>query len=611
MKFIEFIDTIKAVFRPHGVGTDDRACKLQGKTEEAASRADSEKQEPVNENLEFDEDNIYDCCLQLGLYDFTTQKGVVGFYLDPGNRWLKLAEEIFSAEPELDSLYRKRMEEMRNSETGSRLADRLAKLKQDKEVEAYGEQLTLPFIDAAVLNAISEEDGQSKKQPANSGRDPFSFRLAFGILVVQSILGLSDRATCSLAAESPYIQKFLGYESFSSDHTVDASSLVHFRKRLDMSTMQEINRIVHERKAASEEYKAAAVAAAGDAAKARDTVEEQTIDNAAAIPAEADDGEMQTKAAISASSPKAPGKENSGTLILDATCGPVSIRYPQDFSLLNEARLDLEQIINRICSEYHLAKPRTYVRSIQKEAQSLSKSKKKTEEQIRHVIRIELNAIERNLGYIERFLSGSDGVLLKPQEIERIQVIRAVYAQQRYMYDLKLRRVSNRIVSISMPFIRPISRGKANRPTEFGPKYDIAVDEDGYSWITSFSFDNFSESTHLEEVVRSYRSTTGHYPERVLVDQIYRTKGNRKFCKEHGIRISGPALGRKPKDEELQKELIRIEKQDMTDRISVERRFSREKRCFGIAAIVEKTQETIGHAVGMAVFLDNVVPIGF
>lgn len=30
--------------------------------------------------------------------------------------------------------------------------------------------------------------------------------------------------------------------------------------------------------------------------------------------------------------------ENIGTLMLDATCAPSNIRYPQDFPLLNEAR---------------------------------------------------------------------------------------------------------------------------------------------------------------------------------------------------------------------------------------------------------------------------------
>ncbi|MQN01052.1 MAG: transposase [bacterium LCO1.1] len=36
------------------------------------------------------------------------------------------------------------------------------------------------------------------------------------------------------------------------------------------------------------------------------------------------------------------------------------------------------------------------------------------------------------------------------------------------------------------------------------------------------------------------QNRTGHYPERVLADQIYRTREKRKFCKENGIRLSGP-----------------------------------------------------------------------
>lgn len=36
---------------------------------------------------------------------------------------------------------------------------------------------------------------------------------------------------------------------------------------------------------------------------------------------------------------------NKGTLTLDATCAPANIRYPQDLSLLNEARKKLETII--------------------------------------------------------------------------------------------------------------------------------------------------------------------------------------------------------------------------------------------------------------------------
>lgn len=534
--------------------------------------------------------------IQLGFTEFTTEKGVIGFYLDPDNRWLQLAKEVFP--PEIEVLYQKRLLQMRDTTKGIRLATKLQNLKQDDAVNEYGAQLVLPNIDLAVFQAAKDEtpvEGEATK----AGRTPFSSRLVLGILIAQAILNLSDRGICKLVSESPYLQKFLGYTSFSVYNTVDASNLVHFRKRLDVETMKAINEIVQNKRVLSKEYEAAAHA---------DKTDVHTAKNDEANQTQSDESDLQEP--VSDEKPM-----NTGTLILDATCGPVNIRFPQDFSILNEGRLDLENVINRLCREYGFSKPRTYVRVIQKEATNLSKSKKKTEEAIRHVVRLELNAIKRNLEYIDSFLAcdpkEENKSMLYPEEVEKMQIIRAVYAQQKYMYELKTHRVTNRIVSIALPFVRPISRGKVNTPTEFGPKYDIAVDENGFTWITCFSFDNFSESTHLQGAVESYKTKTGHYPARVLVDQIYRNTDNRKYCKEHGIRISGPALGRKPKVEALLEELINTEKQDMVERISVERHFSREKRCFGIEEIVEKTEETIGHAIGMAVFLDNVVPVGF
>ena len=52
--------------------------------------------------------------------------------------------------------------------------------------------------------------------------------------------------------------------------------------------------------------------------------------------------------------------ENKGTLMLDATCAPSNIRYPQDFSLLNEAREKLETVIMRFCKTYGFSRPRMY-----------------------------------------------------------------------------------------------------------------------------------------------------------------------------------------------------------------------------------------------------------
>ena len=54
-----------------------------------------------------------------------------------------------------------------------------------------------------------------------------------------------------------------------------------------------------------------------------------------------------------------------------------------------------------------------------------------------------------------------------------------------------------------------------------------------------------------------------------------------------------------------------FKKQDMIDRIEVERKFSRAKRVICFDDIPEKTEETIGSVIGLDVLLDNLIPVGF
>lgn len=112
------------------------------------------------------------------------------------------------------------------------------------------------------------------------------------------------------------------------------------------------------------------------------------------------------------------------------------------------------------------------------------------------------------------------------------------------MYDNKVHSVEHCIISISQPWLRPIVRGKAKVPVEFGAKFDLSLDSEGYGRIEKISFEAYNESTCLIEAVECFRERTGHYPECVLADQIYRARENRNFCKGQGIRLSGPKLGR-------------------------------------------------------------------
>ena len=170
------------------------------------------------------------------------------------------------------------------------------------------------------------------------------------------------------------------------------------------------------------------------------------------------------------------------------------------------------------------------------------------------------------------------------------------------MYCNNTHVVSGRIVSISQPYIRPIVRGKAKDPTEFGAKLDISLDN-GLARIEKLSFDPYNESEVLIGAVENYYERHGHYPERVLVDQIYRKRKNISYCKMRGIRISGPALGRPKKDPRADK---KIEYRDAVDRIEVERAFSLAKRSFGLGLITTKLETTTRSSIALSIIAMNV-----
>ena len=226
-----------------------------------------------------------------------------------------------------------------------------------------------------------------------------------------------------------------------------------------------------------------------------------------------------------------------------------------------------EILIDGICSEFNYYKPRMYRRNARKDYLSLAKCKKRTAKKIRKAIKKQLQYVNRDLGYIDLF-PAQDDVYLNPGQAERLAVIRGLAQQQQYMYDNKVHSVKDKIVSISQPYIRPIVRGKAKAPVEFGAKLDMSIDEKGLARLEKLSFGACNESDVLIKAVERYHARTGRYPERVLADQIYRTRKNRAYCKAKGIRMSGPAPGR---PRQMTSEEKKQSYRDNTDRIEVER----------------------------------------
>ena len=339
--------------------------------------------------------------------------------------------------------------------------------------------------------------------PSNTGMSAKPLQTALGALLIQKQYGYSDRELVEQIRENPYYQFFIGLPGYQEDAPFVPSLLVEFRKRLTDDVIAEINEMIAEYNHPDDQN--------GDGTGGDDSSSEP-------------DG-------------------NNGTLILDATCAPQQISYPQDINLLNEARENLEDILDTICYEYNYYKPRMYRENARKDYLALAKCRKRSDKKIRKAVKKQLQYVRRDLAYIDLYLE-QDDIELTEKQAARVDIIRKLFEQQEYMYKNGTHSVKDRIVSISQPYIRPIVRGKAKSPTEFGAKLDMSIDENGIARLERLSFDAYNESDVLISSIQRYFERTGHYPERVLVDQIYRNRKNRAYCKERDIRMSGPALGR-------------------------------------------------------------------
>ena len=166
--------------------------------------------------------------------------------------------------------------------------------------------------------------------------------------------------------ENPYLQYFCGYAGYDdSKLPFDPSLIVYFRKRLAPKVLGEINEMILR-----------------DAAKAEDKDDDND-----------DDG----------------GSGNSGTLMIDATCAPSNIRYPQDVSLLNEARENAEKLLDVLHDPADGKKPRNYRKRARKDYLKYIRSRKHTAQKTREALdKAAYGSAGRALGYAAQDLPAAE-----------------------------------------------------------------------------------------------------------------------------------------------------------------------------------------------------------
>lgn len=456
------------------------------------------------------------------------------------------------------------------------------KLSADNRWVKLSKLIPWDFIEKEYMKNFKAKDGQEAKNA----------RVAFGALYIKTKCGYSDDETREQIIENPYLQYFLGFEAYTDEPPFDASMMTYFRKRISNDFLRSVMEQVIKAEMALQE-KAENIDKKDDNQSNNDNQSGSSSSNGSDTNIPSDNSEK-------------PKPTHKGKLLLDATCTPADIHFPTDVWLLDTSRKMLEQIIDVLYSQVkdkYTAKPRTYRENAHSDYMKIVKLRKKGKKAVRRAIRRQLGFIERDLGHIAGLVeNGADLSALGKVLYGKLLVISEIYRQQKHMFDNHTHKVDHRIVSISQPHVRPIKRGKAAAETEFGAKVAISL-VDGDAFVDKIGWDNFNEEECLEQAIQSYYRRYGYYPECVIGDRIYNNRSNRAYCKQLGIRISGPRLGR-PKADETKADK-RQAYEDSCIRNAVEGEFGVGKRKYGLDRIMAKLRETSEAVIGMHFLVMN------
>jgi hypothetical protein len=156
---------------------------------------------------------------------------------------------------------------------------------------------------------------------------------------------------------------------------------------------------------------------------------------------------------------------NQGKLIIDATCAPADISYATDLGLLNKARIHTEKIIDILYKSLKVKiskKPRTYRKIARKDYLAVAKQRRPKRNKKIQALKKQLQYIKRNLAHIGQLIeSGATLQSLTQKQYKTLLVLTEVYRQQLWLFENKKQSISDRIVSLSQPHIRPIVARKS------------------------------------------------------------------------------------------------------------------------------------------------------
>ncbi len=251
---------------------------------------------------------------------------------------------------------------------------------------------------------------------------------------------------------------------------------------------------------------------------------------------------------------------------VDTTVMESNIHYPTDSELLRDGVRVITRVAKKIseASQGLVEGIRDRGRSVKKKVLEVVKlASRRTREKYEEVRRVtgEIADIASNVVKDARKVLKQVkevGNQLKEESLGKINkltdelknyvsIVEKVIEQAREVNEGNLH-IKDRIVSIFDPGARPIKKGKAHKPVEFGRKVLIAESEEGIITYYDVYEGNPSDESLLVEAVLRHGDGVGSIPNEVAADRGFYSRENEETLTEIGVkRVSIPKRGKKDK----------------------------------------------------------------
>ena len=251
---------------------------------------------------------------------------------------------------------------------------------------------------------------------------------------------------------------------------------------------------------------------------------------------------------------------NTSEMTTDSSCMAKNIAYPTDSALLDKGRRNLIKIVEKIkkVGIKGAEKMRSFSRRSKKILLDIAKLGKNRADRIQagtlelasqavHV----LNKSEEILSNAQKFSQkldldfvkalGLNGLIQKLRS--QVCLVWKVVEQSRMRFQGV--HIPNKIYSLHESQVIVICKGKRACPNEYGSKFNISIDRNGYIVSHESYMSNKSDAKILKPAVVNWEKKTGKTPKQINADRGYVQKKKEQKGKLEKIRLCIPNKGNK------------------------------------------------------------------